>query len=405
MALKAAPKPTAAKPAAKPALAKPAAAKPALAKPGKTPAVATKPKVEKPVKEAKPPKAPVVFDNGAIVKFKGYSAEGVTGNFTPGQELAVVGQSQTDGNDVLAVVAVADYHKYMEDNNAAEGEEILVSEVTKTSKVVEAPFALPIIGEMTTILKSEGGDTLAIAQKLYGDISKSYFYLGGMFAKLYKEKGDNGATLFTGYTNPEGKNYEDSKEGFEAFLQDNFGDDLGGYRKVMNLIDIYQSFSALPNAADVVKQLSGIGWWKAQLMAKYVTSDNAKEIIETAKTQSYDKLEETLKTSYTTEGTTASGRAVTARATIKKTTFAFKLYEDAGEAVEMIFKAAQKQVGSTDLNAVFEHIVHEWAATNLAEVAQKADAAKKRKLAALTKSGVKLPADHPNYVAPAAAAA
>jgi hypothetical protein len=397
MALKAVTKPV------KPAISKPAAsnkaapAKGAVAKPAeKTPA----PKVTKAPKETK------AFENGTIVNFKGYTDEKAkaSGAFTPGEDLATVGQSEKDGEIILAVVKKADYHAYIANPDSVSGEEILASEVKRTTKTVEPVYHLPVVGEMQAYLKQEDGDPLRIAQKLYGDIGKSYFYLGGVLSKLYNEKGEDQKSLFTNYQDPAKKHYEDSKEGFEAFLKDNFGDDMGGYRKAMNLIDIYKSFSALPNPGEVIKSMTGVGWWKASLLARYVTDDNAKELIEVAKQQSYEKLNDTLKTQYTTDGSTPRGVAAS-RATIKRTTLAFKLFEDQGEAIEMIFKAASKQLGSQDLNAVFEHIVTEWAGDHLAEVKAKADAAREKKTRQLIKQGVKLPADHPAMIAQAASAA
>jgi hypothetical protein len=406
----AAAKPALAKPAAKPTLAKPRAK--AAAKPAAKPAAAAKPapKVAKPKPETKP------YDQGSIVVFNGYSPipdpanpentiEKTDGLFTPGEELAVVSEVQRDGDQVLGVVKKADYHAYIADpENGPAGEEILAREAKRTSKVVEAPFHLPVVGEMANYLKQSDGDPLLIAQKIFGDIEKGFFYFGGVMAKLYKEKGEDGKSLFTGYANDANVNYEDSKEGFEAFLKDNFSESLGGYRKVMDLIAIYESISSLSNAATVIKEISTLGWWKAQKLARFITDDNAAEVIEVAKTNNYDQMSEILKTSYTSEGGVNARGTAAARATIKKTEFAFKLFEDQGEGIEMILKAAQKQLGTTDLNAVFEHIVTEWAGDHLAEVAPKAAAAVTRKRNALVKGGVKLPADHPANVAVAAAA-
>jgi hypothetical protein len=92
---------------------------------------------------------------------------------------------------------------------------------------------------------------------------------------------------------------------------------------------------------------------------------------------------------------------------MKKTTFTFKLYEDQGDAVEMILKLASRQTGITDLNQLFEHICSEWAGDHIAEAAEKAKAVADKKRKALVKSGAALPKDHPMakpVAAPAAAA-
>lgn len=401
--------------AAKAPLAKPAAkAAPVLAKPAKAAAKAPA-AAKKPAKAPAAPKLVTPMEIGQIVIFKGYTptidpatqqpVEKTDGLFTNGEKLAVVSETDRDGARYIGVVKVADFHAFQENPDKIAGEELLTSELRKTNDVVAAPFNLPVVGEMANYLKLESGDPLAIAQKIFGDIEKGFFYFGGVMAKLYKEKGEDGASLFTQYTNPVGVKYADNKEGFEAFLKDNFSESLGGYRKVMDLIAIYEAISSLTNAAEVVKKISSLGWWKAQKLSRFITDANSAEVIKVAEDNNFDKMSEILKTSYTSEGGTNARGTASARAVIKKTEFAFKLYEDQGEGIEMILKAAQKQIGTTDLNKVFEHIVTEWAGDHLEGVKDKAAAAVARKTGNLKRAGVKLPADHPAAAVAAAPAA
>jgi len=382
---------------AKPAIVKkPALAAKQVVKPA-TPAAA-KAKAKKPAKvKAAPAKAKEVkpFADGEIVTFKGYQKAPTSVYFTEGEEIAIVGQ-RVEGEDVLlAAVKVADYHQYKADQNSVDGQEILSTEVKRTGKTVPPIYHLTVVGEMSAILKSQQGDPREQAITLRETAEKSFFYLGGVLCKLYKEKDeDTGKSIFTNYQSADGKSFEDSKEGFEAFCKETFGADFGGIRRAQYLMSIYESVSSLKNAAAIISELPTIKWWKAQLLASYITDTNATQLVKIAKEQNYDKLKETLKTQYTSEGTTARGHQAS-RATLKKTTFTFKLYEDAGAGVEYIMHAAQKQTGITDLNQVFEHIVQEWASDHLGDIAQKAQAAVDKKRRAAIKSGVKLPSDHP----------
>jgi hypothetical protein len=389
-------KPAAAKGGAK--LAAKSPAKPALAKGAAKAAKAPAVKAEKAKAAPKPIKP---FEAGEIVEFKGYAGDTpADALFKPGDRLAVVGQREENGQTFIALTHEAQYFAYQSDPDNVEGEEVTPAELKRTGKMVEQPYHLPAVGNMGTLLTSEDGDPLAIAQKLYSNMTESFFYLGGMFNKLFKERDEDGKRLFQHYGE-----YEDSNTGFEAFINDNFAgaEAVGGVRKIRYFMSIYENFSTLPNAAEVVKELTKVGWWKAALMAKYVTEENATELVQVAQSQNSKEFEATLKTSYVTEaGTNARGGA-TSRATIKRTVITVKLFEDQAEGVNHILAAAQKQLGMSDLNHTFEHIVTEWAADHLGEVAEKAkgkvEAARKK----LLKGGVKLPADHPAAVAAVAA--
>jgi len=377
---------------------KPAAAKPVAAKPAAAP---------KPAKEIKP------YENGSIVVFKGYAPtiDPATGKevpldtsdklFTPEQELAVVGERQDEGRTLVSCVAKEDYFKYLDDADNTPGEELMPVELKRTNKQVEEPYALVVVGNMEAIL-SENEDPLEVARSLFNRAEESFFYFGGVLSKLFKETDDDGLPLYASYTDADGKPY--GKDGFDAFLLDNFGEKFGE-RKARYHMSIYETFSALPNAEEAIRELTRVGWWKAQLMANYVTADNAMELIETAATQNEKQFQETLKTQYTNEGSARSQAAV-ARATVKKITFGpYKLFEDQADGVSMIMTAAAKQTGLQDPNALFEHIVTEWAGDHLGEVAARAKAKVAQSTAKLVKSGAKLPADHPAAQAAAAPAA
>lgn len=379
----------------KPALGK-TVAKPGLKKPAAKDAKATK--IAKPTKEVKP------FEVGEVGVFKGYTTPPKVPFFTAGEELAVVDQREEDGILTIACVRVGQYHKYTADPDNTQGAEILASELRRTGKTVPPEFHLTVVGDMEKLLR--GKDPLEVGIELYSTAQESFFYLGGVLAKLYREIDDEtGNPLFCTYTDSEGANYEPSKEGFERFIKDNFGEDgeISSMRKAQYFMAIYESFSALDNAAALIKELPKVRWWKASKLAQYITNKNATELVKIAQEQSDKELTETLKTKYTTEGNTAKGTAAS-RHSIKRTTFTFKLYEDAGVAIDLIMKAAGKQLGIQDLSAVFEHIVQEWGAEKLGDTANKAKAATERARNTLRKQGVKLPADHPAAKAAQAAA-
>ena len=393
------------------ALKKPAAAptKPvalAKGKPAASKAVATKPAAKPAAKAPAKPAKP--YENGEIVVFKGYApptneaAKPVPADtkgklFTPEQELAVVGERQDNGATFISVVAVGDYHRFIENpdyegEDAVQGEEVMPSEIKRTNKKVEAPYELVAVGNMETIL-AEDSDPLNVAKALYSKASESFFYLGGVLAQLIKGRGADGEPVFASYEKEDGTTY--GKDGLEDFLLDNFGEAFGGVRKARYYVSIYESFAALDDPDKLVAEMAKVGWWKVALMANYVTNENVTELLETAGGQNEKEFKETLKTQYTSEGSTPQGKAAT-RATVKKTTFGpYKLYEDQASGVEMILNAAAKQIGVQDPNLLFEYIITEWASEHLGDVAEKAKAKVNQATAKLKKSGAKLPGDHP----------
>jgi hypothetical protein len=350
---------------------------------------------------AKPPKEVKPFVDGEIVIFKGYEKAPAKPLFKKDQELAVVEQREDNGVVKIACVPSNLYHKFKADENSVDGEEVFATEVRRTSKTVQAPFQLVPVGEMDSILKEESGDPLAIAQRLYNSASKSFFYFGGVLAKLWKETDpDTDKPLFCSYQDDANKNFDASKDGFEKFVQHSFGEEFS-YRKAAYYMSIYESFSALPNAASKLDELGKVGWWKAGRLAQYVTPDNADALLKIAQEQSDEQLTATLKSQYTTEGSTPRGGAAS-RNVIKRTTYDFRLYEDQAAGVDYIFKSAAKQTGIQDQSALFEHIVMEWAADHLGDVAKKAEAAVQTHLNKLKKSGVKIPEGHPGAEPPKA---
>lgn len=390
-------------------LKKPTAAKPALKAPAKPAAkpkgpIAAKKPPAKPAKAAKPAKEIKPFESGDIVIFKAYASPGEDQNFTEGMELAVVGTSERDGGVFIACVPAGQYHAYQADNDSVSGEELMDTEVKRTSRKVEAPYQLAVVGDVNKLLKSHDNDPLKVAKDLYGKTQEAFFYLGGMFAKLWKESNDEGVKLFATYKKPDGGRYAEDSAGFDEFLTTEFGREFGGMSKAKKLISVYETFSVLPDAAKVVKEIEKVGWWKASLIASYVTPDNAEQLVKEAANSSSTKLEETLKTKYTTAGNTTPSGKQASRTTIRRTTFGpYKLYEDQAEGVEYIMKAASKQSGIQDANALFEHIVTEWAGQNLGDVADKAASKAETKRKQLVKAGVKLPDDHPKSAKNAAA--
>jgi hypothetical protein len=349
---------------------------------------------------AKAPKkaaAPIKpFEDGELCEFKGYAskpAEGETRMFKPNDQVAVVGQRQADGNTFVQIVKAEQYFDYKNDPESVDGEEVAPVEIKRLNKTVERPYALVAVGNMTELLAEQDNDPLATATALFNRAGESFFYLGGALAKLMKEVDPkNGLPVFAGYTDGNKKLYGPDR--LADFLHDHFGDEFSP-RKAEAHIQIYERVSNLADAQSVIEQLPQVGWWKASMIANHLTDANATKLLKDASSQSETELRETLKTKYTQAGgKNAQGKSAS-RTTVKKTTFAYDLFEDQGTGVAMVMQQAKKQLNIADDALLFEHIVMEWAGDHLEGVKERAEAAKTKAMNATVKSGIKLPAGHP----------
>lgn len=316
-----------------------------------TPKIKSKPKL-KAVKTA--PKENSIV--GTIVQFVGYEDARTDGIFEKGQQIFIVdSEIETDGTVLFSCIANDDLQEYNEDAESVAGEQLVAEEFTtvkktkaakKSTAVVKAvlpPAKVVNIGDLAKMLKK--ATPMALAHKLVETINESYFYLGGVLAHMELDG-----------------TYKEYNEDWDAFCEEEFG--FKG-RKGHYLKDIYKVFSQLKNFD--IKQLPGIGWAKAAELSRYITDDNQDDLMSLAQERNVVNLKATLKTDYTTEGVTSSGRQASRdNGRAKRTTYDFKLYEDQAEGVNYVLAEASKQLGTEDMNQIFEQIVMAWGQENLA---------------------------------------
>lgn len=356
---------------------------PKLAAPKGKSASAKPGKLKAPTKGGKPAKAKVekvkaapILKNGTVGEFLAYQNNRTeTPMFEKGERIVVVGhEKDADKNVHYTCIKEGDYAAYKqnaEDENV-NGDQLFAAEfkVLENEKVDEYALTVPDTERLTELLAENENDALATAKALIESANESYFYLGGCLAKLYagqtfRDAGEKGA-----YNDEIGKDKEPVKgTGWDKFCRENF--DMGG-RKALGLISIYRSFSVLPDIdLDEISRNPKIGWVKLEQMATVVKPDNVAELLEQAQENNVEDFRALIKSDYQAVGRGAA-QAGGASAKIKRTSFGFKLFEDAGAAVQFIIAQAQKQYGyGDDANMAFEHIMTEWANDHLSETAAK----------------------------------
>jgi len=127
-----------------------------------------------------------------------------------------------------------------------------------------------------------------------------------------------------------------------------------GYRKAMNLIDIYYMFNL--HGIDPAK-VQELGWTKCSRIASVMTEDNAEELLTLAEENSVSDLNDNIRESYSKTATEGSGTEKR-----KKILFKFGLWQDQAEAVKEILESTASRLGLKKLDDAFEHIIVEWAA-------------------------------------------
>lgn len=368
-----------AKTKAKPVKAKKAPAPTKEAK-GKTKVKSKSSKPSKSKKSKKSKKPAVTFEVNDTVKFVGYKDQPKEPLFEAGQLLRVVEiEESKEHGTILSCIDAGDYDDYQDDPDAVEGEQLSTKEVKKVkaklpAKVIE-PIEVRDVGEMKKLMKK--GDLVSTAQSLLEEAAKNFFYLGGVLAHLFHEN------IF--------RQDDDYKEGTATEAWNKFCMDKFGWkgRKGSYLIDTYLTFSSLPDFD--IKQLPKLGWSKAAEIARYATADNVDELVSKGEEMSITDLKAHMKEEYTTEGGLTSGGREGARGTtkIKKVTFAFKLFEDHASGVQMVFDKAKKELGLSDDDQAFEHIIMAWAGDHLGEKdAKRVSSTIKKKRKELKKQGV-----------------
>ena len=323
------------------------------AKPGKAaPKAAAKPKAD--------PKWVVA---GQVVEFVKYSTANDDPTFSEGDRLVIASLEKKDGNTILNCVAESDYEAFQadpEDENVI-GDQLFVSDVKKAEKLPDDPYKFDIthVGRLDEILAENNGDPLAAWTSLNEDIQTSFFYQGGFITELYANK------KFKEYGD-----YEDEVDGDKVKHGSGWGKfcqemlNMDG-RKAHASMQVYRQFSAIPDF-DPDTIATGVGWVKLQIMANSVNADNVEELVEKAKEISTSDFREVIRTEYATDRE-AQGTARQSAPKTKKTTFNFKLFEDAGEGVALVFAEAKKETGLTDDNQLLERIVMEWARDHLGD--------------------------------------
>jgi hypothetical protein len=354
---------------------------PALAKtkPGKAAPAKTK------AKAAPKPKAdPKWVAEGQVVEFLGYSNETESPTYEAGARLVIVGlEKNADNITVLNTVPEDQYEAYQEDPESEDvtGDQVLVSEVKKAEKLAEDPYKFEVIhvGKMDELLAEANNDPLAAFTTLTGSIQEAFFYQGGLATELYANRKFQEYGDFEDETDGDKVKYG---TGWDKFAREQLNMDG---RKALGAIKVYRRFSALPGFDP--DTIASLGWVKLDIMANSVTEDNVAELIDRAESTSTQEFREVIRTEYVADRE-SQGTARQSAAKIKKVAFNFKLYEDAGEGVKVVFDEAKKSTGITDENQLLERIVMEWARDHLTEsVFSRANSAIVKAQKALKKGG------------------
>lgn len=339
---------------------KPKATPKAAAKaPAKTKAkkVAAKPAEKK----AKATSEIVALEASTFVKFTGYVNETPEDEqlFQKGDVLYIVGVHEaTDDQpimyDCISGKDVVAYKENPEDENI-EGQQLAVQEVQAISgralnDANENFMPIPSIGDLDSIIEEAGGDLITASQNVFGQIEQSFFYLGGILAKIKREGS---------YLSENGGEYE-GEDAWNEFCTDNF--QFSG-AKGGDLARLYTTFAAIPDFDPSL--MNDIGWSKVREIQRFVTEDNYQELLEDARSLTRTELKTQLTTKYVDDsGRTPSG-AVASRPggsnAIKTMSLTFKLVEDAATAVNLALDEAIKVYGVNSHAEALERIIVAWA--------------------------------------------
>ena len=376
-----------------------AAAPKAQAKPAKKAASDAAPKArakkasEAPAeKKTKPATEIVSLEPSTFVKFSGYVNETAEEDqtFQKGDVLFIVGVVEaTDESPLLyECIRAGDVDAYQqnpEDENI-EGQQLAVQEVQALSgralqDANESYLPIPSVGDLEQIIEDAGGDLVLASQTVFGQIEQSFFYLGGILAKIKRE----GAFLVEN-----GGSYE-GEDAWNEFCTENF--QFSG-AKGGDLARLYTTFAAVPGFEPSL--MNDIGWSKVREIQRFVTEDNYMELLEDARNLTRSELKATLTTKYVDEtGRTPSG-AVASRPgggnAIKTLTLHFKLVEDVAAGVQLALDEAVKHYGVENHSQALERIMFEWAEEHVASATkQKRITSKIEKASKAAKTEAKAP--------------
>lgn len=175
-------------------------------------------------------------------------------------------------------------------------------------------------------------DIVGLAKKLHVEREDLYYRLGGIIVDI-KEKSLHVEA-----------GYEKNSEGFAAFIDNSIGI---SQRTAYYMVSTYKR---LRKAGLTSKDLEGIGWTKARLLAQVKDDEELEEWISKAKTLTRKELEEQV----------TEGQKVVNTEKIQKVTYNFTLYGDQNMLVEQALDHAKQQVDGKNekeaLNKAFEHI-------------------------------------------------
>lgn len=192
-------------------------------------------------------------------------------------------------------------------------------------------------------LVRETEDICQLAKELAQESASAEFRLGGI---LYHVRKDGS------YIALDPETYS-AREGFARYCEQELG---LSYRKAMYLAKTYASFCKVGLTSD---QFASIGWSKAKELASVVTEENKDQLIEMAQNSTVVDLIDNIKESYSSVSGTQQ------REVVKKVTFKFRLVEEAAASIKHFLETAKDSTGLDSLDAVFEHIVQEWAQEHL----------------------------------------
>jgi hypothetical protein len=337
----------------------------------------------------------VALEANSFVKFGGYVNETPEEEqlFQKGDVLYIVGVQEASDDqpmmyDCIKASDVTAFQANPEDENI-EGQQLAVQEVQALSgralqDANDSYLPIPSIGDLDSIIEEAGGDLVLASQNVFGQIEQSFFYLGGILAKIKREGS---------YLTENGGEYE-GEEAWNEFCTDNF--QFSG-AKGGDLARLYTTFAAIPGFEP--SMMNDIGWSKVREIQRFVTEDNYQELLEDARTLTRSELKTQLTTKYVDEtGRTPSG-AVASRPggsnAVKTMTLNFKLMEDAATAVQLALDEAVKVYGVNNHAEALERIIVAWAeehvssatkqkkiSSKIEKAAKAADKAPKQKAAA-----------------------
>lgn len=183
----------------------------------------------------------------------------------------------------------------------------------------------------------EGG-LIGVAQGLEDDIESKNFQLGGILYHI-KRDGD--------YKELDPRYAENG--GFALFIADYY---KFGYRKAMNLIDIYVSFNQLniENAAEVVAEL---GWTKASKLAAAMDEENVNDLIDLARNNTVEGLTEAIKTQKFEVGGTKGDQKT-------RTTIKLRYFEDEAADIVATLNGVMETQGLKKIEEAFAFVVSEF---------------------------------------------